>query len=162
MRLAPVVLANLNNPEQMRDVARRQSDLTHRNTECRRISERLSSLIAACINADLANVANQVPAEIIARPEQDVKSTGYVIDTFEAAVWVFAPQDSFHNIVLRAVNLGDDADTVGAVAGQIAGARFGLSGIPEPWIKVLAWRDDIIEMGRKLYQISISRGALTT
>jgi len=156
MRLAPIVLANLSKPGQLRDVARRQSDLTHRNAKCRDVSERLANLIAACIFGENSNINKHIPPEISARVERDVKSTGYVEDTFEAALWAFAPQDGFENIVLRAVNLGDDADTVGAVAGQIAGARFGLSGIPEAWVAGLAWQSDIIEMGRRLYQISFS------
>jgi ADP-ribosyl-[dinitrogen reductase] hydrolase len=56
-----------------------------------------------------------------------------VVHTLEAAVWAFAGTASFEEAVLRAVNLGDDADTVGAVAGQIAGAVYGLGGVPERW-----------------------------
>ncbi len=111
-------------------------------------------MIAACIHGEAADIAAKIPSDIAARTETQVESTGYVIDTFEAALWAFAPQDGFENIVLRAVNLGDDADTVGAVTGQIAGGRYGLSQIPEPWVQVLAWRDEIIEMGRKLFNLS--------
>jgi ADP-ribosyl-[dinitrogen reductase] hydrolase len=154
MRLAPVVLASLNQPDRMRDISRRQSDFTHRNAECRDIVIKLADLIAACIHGEAADIAAKIPSDIAARTETQVESTGYVIDTFEAALWAFAPQDGFENIVLRAVNLGDDADTVGAVTGQIAGGRYGLSQIPEPWVQVLTWRDEIIEMGRKLFKLS--------
>jgi ADP-ribosyl-[dinitrogen reductase] hydrolase len=153
MRLAPVVLAQLHRPAHMRDLARRQSDFTHRNAACRDISVKLAELIAACIQGDVDAIAAQIPPDIAARTEGQVKSTGYVIDTFEAALWAFAPQDGFPAIVLRAVNLGDDADTVGAVTGQIAGARYGLSQIPPAWLEVLAWRDAIIDLGRKLYRL---------
>jgi ADP-ribosyl-[dinitrogen reductase] hydrolase len=54
-----------------------------------------------------------------------------VVDTLEAAVWVFAGTTCFEDAVLKAVNLGHDADTVGAIVGQIAGAFYGLDGIPE-------------------------------
>jgi ADP-ribosyl-[dinitrogen reductase] hydrolase len=158
-RLAPVVLANLKNPAQMRRVASRQCNLTHNNAECRDTSEKLSLLIAACIDADAAAIAEQIPDEIAGRHQDGVKSTGYVVDTFDAAVWAFAPQDGFENILLRAVNLGGDADTVGAVAGQIAGARYGLSQIPISWLTVLAWRDDIIELARNLYQLATEPAA---
>jgi ADP-ribosyl-[dinitrogen reductase] hydrolase len=151
MRLAPAVIANLNNADLMLDVARRQSDLTHKNTECRSIAAKMASLLAALI---VGQGQEEIPSEIAKRREAEVKSTGYVIDTFEAAVWAFAPRDGFRNILLRAVNLGDDADTVGAVAGQIAGAAYGLSGIPESWLDVLAWRSKIIEMGRQLYALA--------
>ena len=151
MRLAPVVIANFKDPGAMRDVARRQSDLTHRNALCRDVSAGLADLMAALIRADGSEIIPRVIAE---RGVDEVRSTGYVIDTFEAAIWSFAPRDGFAATLLRAVNLGDDADTVGAVAGQIAGAAYGLSAIPRPWLDVLAWRDDIIAMGRRLYGLS--------
>jgi len=151
MRLAPAVIANFNDMDTMLDVARRQSDLTHRNPQCRLIATGLARLMAALI---VGQGKEEIPADIAARSESEVKSTGYVVDTFEAAVWAFAPRDGFRNILLRAVNLGDDADTVGAVTGQIAGAAYGLSGIPESWLEVLAWRPKIIEMGRALYGLA--------
>jgi ADP-ribosyl-[dinitrogen reductase] hydrolase len=153
MRLAPVVIAHFRNLDRMREIAQRQCDFTHCNAECRETSVKLADLIAACIRNNVAEIVNQIPPEVAARPETEVESTGYVIHTFEAAIWAFAPQDSFEKTVLRAVNLGDDADTVGAIAGQIAGARYGLSAITSSWLDVLAWRDDIIGMGRKLYKL---------
>ena len=59
-----------------------------------------------------------------------IKSTGYVIDTLQSALWAVENSCSFEEAVLKAVNLGDDADTVGAVAGQIAGAMYGYATIP--------------------------------
>lgn len=154
MRLAPVVIVNLNNPSVMLDVARQQTDFTHRNAECRLISAKLAALIAIAIEGDDTKTVSEIPSHIAQRRETEVKSTGYVVDTFEAAIWAFAPRDGFEKILLRAVNLGDDADTVGAVTGQIAGAAYGLSGIPRPWLDILAWRSEIIEMGRKLFRHS--------
>jgi ADP-ribosyl-[dinitrogen reductase] hydrolase len=151
MRLAPAVIVNFNNTGLMLDVAQRQSDLTHRNPQCRLIAAKLASLMATLI---VGQGDGEIPADIAARAEPEVKSTGYVVDTFEAAIWAFAPRDGFRNILLRAVNLGDDADTVGAVTGQIAGAAYGLSGIPETWLEVLAWRPRIIDMGRALYSLA--------
>jgi ADP-ribosyl-[dinitrogen reductase] hydrolase len=63
------------------------------------------------------------------KAEAEIRSTGYVVHTLEAAMWAFAGATNFEQAVLWAVNLGDDADTVGAVAGQIAGAVHGLGGI---------------------------------
>ena len=61
----------------------------------------------------------------------EIKSSGYVIDTLNAAIWAVENSQSFEHAVLKAVNLGDDADTVGAVAGQIAGAIYGYSRMPK-------------------------------
>jgi ADP-ribosyl-[dinitrogen reductase] hydrolase len=60
-----------------------------------------------------------------------IKSSGYVIDTLQSALWAVENSSSFEETVLKAVNLGDDADTVGAVAGQIAGAMYGYSSVPD-------------------------------
>lgn len=67
--------------------------------------------------------------------ENNIKSSGYVVDTLEAAIWCFLNTESYKNCVLKAVNLGDDTDTVGAVAGGLAGLYYGINGIPKKeWI----------------------------
>jgi ADP-ribosyl-[dinitrogen reductase] hydrolase len=152
MRLAPAVIANLDNREIAECVAVRQSDFTHRNPICRTVSGELARILFLLIDGDTAGI---VPPHVAARPITDVKSSGFVLDTFEAALWAFAPQDGFAATLLRAVNLGDDADTVGAVTGQIAGARYGLSAIPADWLSVLAWRNELIALARKLYASSL-------
>ena len=76
------------------------------------------------------------------RPE--IAGTGYVVKSLEAALWSFHKAESFREAVLRAVNLGDDADTTGAVCGQLAGAFWGESNIPVEWRDSLA-RKDLIE-----------------
>src|SRR6188768_2696298 len=69
--------------------------------------------------------------------------SGYVVRSLEAALWAFHEAGDFREAVLRAVNLGDDADTTGAVCGQFAGACWGESGIPPEWRDGLARRDMI-------------------
>ena len=75
-----------------------------------------------------------------------IRGTGYVVDSLEAALWAFAESDSFEQGALLAVNLGDDADTTGAVYGQIAGAFYGVDGIPAGWLAKLAMREKIEEL----------------
>ncbi len=70
-------------------------------------------------------------------PEDAIKSSGYVVDTLEAAIWCFVNTNSYSECVLKAVNLGDDTDTVGAVAGGLAGAYYGMEDIPEEWLDVI-------------------------
>jgi ADP-ribosyl-[dinitrogen reductase] hydrolase len=77
------------------------------------------------------------------RPPEIVGS-GYVVKSLEAALWAFHDAKDFREAVLRAINLGDDADTTGAVCGQLAGAYWGESGIPQEWRKGLA-RPEMIE-----------------
>ncbi len=78
-------------------------------------------------------------------PEQ-IKSGGYVVDTLEAAVWSLITTDQFDQALLKVVNLGDDTDTTGAVAGGLAGLYYGYDAIPEDWLKVIKRRDWIEEM----------------
>jgi ADP-ribosylglycohydrolase len=70
-----------------------------------------------------------------------IRGSGYVVKSLEAALWAFAGAESFREAVLRAVNLGDDADTTGAVCGQLSGAHWGESGIPEELLSGLAGRE---------------------
>lgn len=82
--------------------------------------------------------------------EDDIKSSGYVVDTLEAAVWCFLNTDNYKDCVLKAVNLGEDTDTVGAVAGGLGGLYYGLEEIPEEWIKLLPKKEWIIELASKM------------
>jgi len=71
----------------------------------------------------------------------EIRGSGYVVASLEAALWAFHDARDFREAVLRAVNLGDDADTTGAVCGQLAGAYWGESGIPAAWLDELACKD---------------------
>ena len=77
---------------------------------------------------------------------EEIKSTGYVVDTLEAALWCVLTTDSYRDCVLKAVNLGDDTDTVGAIAGGLAGALYGYDAIPSEWLGALKRRDYIEKM----------------
>lgn len=74
-------------------------------------------------------------------PESGIKSTGYVIDTLEAALWCLLHTDSYRDCLLMAVNLGDDADTVAAVAGGLAGLYYGYDAIPDEWLGYIKRRE---------------------
>ncbi len=69
--------------------------------------------------------------------EKYIKSTGYIVDTLEAAIWSLLTTNSYKEAVLKAVNLGKDTDTVGAVCGGLAGIIYGYDAIPKEWIDVL-------------------------
>jgi ADP-ribosylglycohydrolase len=79
-----------------------------------------------------------------------VRGSGYVVHSLEAALWAFYDAPTFREAVLCAVNLGDDADTTGAVCGQLAGAYFGASGIPGEWLDGLAQRGLLEDAVRRL------------
>lgn len=82
----------------------------------------------------------------------DIQGSGYVVKSLEAALWAFWHSGSFAEGALLAVNLGDDADTTGAVYGQIAGAYYGVEGIPPEWLAKLAMRERILDDAVRLYR----------
>src|SRR5581483_2677911 len=89
-------------------------------------------------------------------PQNETAPTGYVLDTLEVALWAFLHTTSFESALLVAVNRGDDADTVGAVAGALAGARYGLSQIPARWLEPLRECDRLIDYSDRLLELAQS------
>ncbi|MBF9224367.1 ADP-ribosylglycohydrolase family protein [Hymenobacter ruricola] len=84
------------------------------------------------------------------QPESAISSSGYVVDTLEAALWCLLEHNTYAATVLAAVNLGDDTDTTGAVAGGLAGLTYGEAAIPAEWLGVLARRADIEDLAARL------------
>jgi ADP-ribosyl-[dinitrogen reductase] hydrolase len=82
--------------------------------------------------------------------EAEIQSSGYVVHTLEAALWCLLRHDTYAATVLAAVNLGQDTDTTGAVAGGLAGLAFGEAGIPAEWLAALARRADIEDLAARL------------
>jgi ADP-ribosyl-[dinitrogen reductase] hydrolase len=86
----------------------------------------------------------------------EIKAEGTAVKTLEAALWAFNKTESFEEGCLLAVNLGDDSDTVGAVYGQLAGAYYGVEGIPTKWKKGLSKSEMIKNLAEKLFNASSS------
>lgn len=86
-------------------------------------------------------------------PKDMIKSSGYVIDTLEAALWCLLNSNDFKHTLLSAVNLGDDTDTVGAVAGGLAGIYYGFTQIPQSWVNKLIRLEDITVLANKFVEI---------
>jgi ADP-ribosyl-[dinitrogen reductase] hydrolase len=176
MRLAPVPVAYLRLfPDQINLLVERlveSSRPTHRSEQCLSACAYMGTIMCGLLCGlareevldagwtPLAQVEKQYPLhpEIreIARGSfrtkrpPEIMGSGYVVKSLEAALWAFHDADSFQDAVLRAVNLGDDADTTGAVCGQFAGAFFGESRIPEELRTGLAARDQIEPILKRL------------
>lgn len=160
MRLAPAVIFGLPDARSAVELAERQTMTTHGADECREACATMGAWMAGAILGE--HVEGPKPKTAGGRriaegrwrtaARDDIRSTGYVVDTLEAALWADAQCASFEETLILAVNLGGDADTVGAVAGQLAGARHGASAIPARWMERLHDRDHIVTVARQLAQ----------
>lgn len=88
------------------------------------------------------------------RPDE-LRTTGFVLDTLQAALWTAIYVDSFEEGLTLVVNRGSDADTAGAVSGALLGARFGVQGIPQRWLDVLQYRERIDRGAQRLYDLTM-------
>jgi ADP-ribosyl-[dinitrogen reductase] hydrolase len=176
MRLAPVPLAFANRPEEAIERSGDSSRTTHGAPNCVAGCRYLGGLIVGAVegrskdellSAEFSPVPDlwqQKPlAEAIAtvakgtfkiKAPPAIRGSGYVVDSLEAALWAFHRADTFRDGALLAVNLGDDADTTGAVYGQIAGAYYGEEGIPAEWRAKLAMRETIEGLADRLYELA--------
>ena len=176
MRLAPVPLRFAADPEAAIDAAALSSKTTHGAIAAVDGCRYLAGLIVGALKgadkeALLSDRYSPVEGCWEARPlvpeidtiargsfkhrdPPQIRGTGYVVDSLEAALWAFHRSSSFEEGCLMAVNLGDDADTTGAVYGQLAGAYYGVQAIPAHWRDKLTNRTMIESMGDALFRLS--------
>ena len=93
--------------------------------------------------------------EYCIKSESEIFGVGYVVQGLEAALWCFYNTDNFRDAILKAANLGEDADTTAAICGQIAGAFYGESSIPKEWKDQIVMRDVILKLADRLLQEGI-------
>lgn len=101
---------------------------------------------------ELVHYTRLLDKNFCALQEVDIRSSGYVVDTLEAAIWCLLNTNSYKDCVLMAVNLGEDTDTVAAVAGGLAGLHYGITNIPNEWVEQIVKRDYIEALSNQLYQ----------
>lgn len=165
MRLAPVAIRFAHDRRALADAAARQSRTTHAAPEA----------VEACVaySAMLADAIMGMPLDLVldrreealgdrigaivegswrGKTRREIHASGYVAHSLEAALWSVARSTCFADAVLTAANLGEDADTTAAIAGQLAGAVWGESGIPAEWLDKLAWRGRIGAVAGRLWE----------
>lgn len=149
MRLAPVAIRWFRDPELLASVARAQGVITHASEPCVQGCEELASLLGRAIRGE--DVITELRA-FAGEQVDGVPNSGYVVDTMIAAKWAVGATNCFDDAVLAAANLGGDADTIAAVAGQIAGAVYGLSNIRREWIDTLHDNARLLDIAERLYK----------
>jgi ADP-ribosyl-[dinitrogen reductase] hydrolase len=166
MRLAPVVLFYAEDTATAIHHARQSTSLTHNAPEALECSALFAEiLLRACEGAAKEDVLAPSRQTFASRKIRDIadgdyrlkqamqiKGSGYCVESLEAALWCFDKAATFEETVLMAANLGDDADTTAAIAGQLAGGFYGVRAIPEPWLEKLWWREKIMELATQLFE----------
>lgn len=165
MRLAPVVLYFQDQPALALQYASEQSKTTHRAPECLMACRLMAEIMLRALqglpkNQMLAPSQLDLPwtpamqslanADYQVKTENDIEGSGYVVKSLEAALWCFYTTDTFEDCVLKAANLGDDADTTAAIAGQIAGAFYGEAAIPAHWKNQVSMATEISQIAKQL------------
>lgn len=168
MRVAPVALRALDDDARAVQIARDQSRTTHAAAEAVEACDLFVRILREAIQGAGKDALRSRPWDGTARirdiaagtwrgkARSQIKSSGYVIDTLEAALWCTDQAASFEEALVLAVNLAGDADTVGAVTGQIAGAVFGASAIPQRWLGPLAWREQLETLATQLVRLTVA------
>ena len=176
MRLAPVPLRYANDPVEAVRLAGESSRTTHGAAEaidaCRYYAALIVGALAGLPKTDLLSrdfspggvdwsaaplapaIATIAAGSFKDKTAAQISASGYVVHTLEAALWAFHHTTDFREGALLAVNLGQDADTTGAVYGQLAGAYYGADAIPAGWRDLLARRKDITRLAGMLLELS--------
>jgi ADP-ribosylglycohydrolase len=176
MRLAPAPLAYAGRPVEAVEYSGRSSRMTHGATAAIDACRYLGMLITGAVHGTgkdellsnrfslsegywdkrplVSEIDEIATGSFKRRQPPQIRGTGYVVQSLEAALWAFYHSNSFREGCLLAVNLGDDADTTGAVYGQLAGAYYGVQGIPESWRARLAHRELIESLAHRLFALA--------
>lgn len=167
MRLAPVALYYFPNDGDVIHFCAESSRTTHGAPEaidcCRLFGKFLTNALHGAAKADVFS-SDHLPlleprikaiadGSYASKSRDDIAGSGYAVASLEAALWCFHHTTNFADAVLAATNLGDDADTTAAIVGQLAGAFYGASGIPEHWLLKLHMWAEITQMASALYAV---------
>ena len=165
MRLSPVAIRWWHDRAKAIEAARLQSRTTHGAAQaveaCALFAELLVEAIGGASKESVlrardwpgdVEIAKVAAGSWHTKDRDDISSSGYVLDTLEAALWCVDRTGSIEEALILAANLGRDADTVAAVTGQLAGALWGMSGAPAAWLNKLAWRARIESLAMQLYE----------
>jgi len=169
MRLAPVPLFYHSDRDQSIYFSGESARTTHGAEECIEASRLLGNILWQAVwgysKAELLTANHpslSCPSiQAIARgtyqakTRDQIRGSGYVVQSLEAALWCFWTTDTFETAILKAANLGEDADTTAAICGQVAGAYYGESGIPPRWLEPLALRQEITDLSDRLLDHAI-------
>jgi ADP-ribosyl-[dinitrogen reductase] hydrolase len=171
MRLAPVALFYAPTIDEVVQFSAQSSRTTHGAPEAVECCQLLGFVLTRCLaempkhevldGSGLAltepKVLELAAGHYLNKSRSEVRGSGYAVASLEAAFWCFHTTSTFEAAVLEAANLGEDADTTAAIVGQVAGAFYGVQGIPATWLEKLHMREEIHGMAEGLYERAVAR-----
>ena len=137
MRLAPSFIMNYGASDNQ--LIHEISDLTHCSQRVRETCDLMCKILNEHVNGQ------RTTEKSIYNTREEVNNSGWAVSTLQAALWAFETTTSFEDALIAAVNLGGDADSIGAVCGQIAGAYYGYEAIPQRWVQAVQGHDKTFE-----------------
>jgi len=156
MRCAPLALLYRDDPSALDRASRASSAITHADPRCQEAAAAFTRALAHLLRGGAKSEALAVARQAVEHPalrdalarvadleEAEVRAGGYVVETLQAALWSFLHADTFEDVVVQATSLGEDADTVGALSGALAGALHGERAIPARWLAQLEGRPEL-------------------
>ena len=161
MRLAPVAIFFRRSETETRHAAVRQARVTHTSEPALAAVECFADLLFAGLRTGDPDAVSRAASSYRGlaalrdprgKRREQISSAPRAVDTLEAALWCLGRAAGFDAAVIEAVNLGGDADTIGAVTGQLAGAVFGASAIPPRWLAGLHSRARLADLARRLHE----------
>lgn len=166
MRLAPIPIFYFPDLQKIMHFAAESSRTTHGATECLEACQLFSEMLfktfsgmdkelvlfKTAFEPSMPKIRAIAVGNYRDKRVDEIKGSGYVVESLEAALWSFYHTASFEEAILQAANLGDDADTTAAICGQIGGAFYGETGIPEKWLNILHMRFEIVSLADQLFE----------
>lgn len=171
MRAPPLAVAFANDTERLMETSILSSVITHADPRCTYGTTLLNLTIAGILSDEKAplqtaivDVQDDAPDELVesldvvasGETPGQLATSGYVVDTLQTALHDALLADSFEQALVTAVNRGGDTDTIGAVTGAVAGARFGASAIPQRWVAEIDDRERLSKLADRLGEIDLS------
>ncbi|HEY8805502.1 MAG TPA: ADP-ribosylglycohydrolase family protein [Clostridium sp.] len=143
--------------DQMVEITKAQSDMTHYNAKVANACILYNTIIYKYLNGgDKLETIKEVLKgheeynKVFNMNKENLNPSGYVVDSFQCALWCFINNSNVEDIICEAVNLYGDPDTIGAIAGGLAGVYYGYDSIPKRWIDKIIIKDKLMELGEKL------------
>jgi len=168
MRCPPLAVAFRDDSDRLAEVSRESSLITHADPRCTYGCAMLNLAIAGFLRDEatplvstLDHVGSEAPDELVSALAQmadgnelgSLSTSGYVVDSLQTALHDALAADTAEDAIVTAVNRGGDADTIGAIAGAVAGARFGAQDVPERWLSTIDEREELTRLAERLAEL---------